>query len=359
MKNAKYKMKSAKLRSAAGGLILNFSFCIFHFAFAVLSAAATESPDRFSIIVPADGSLVEGDTVSFVIKVNKSGTDAVRISRKNRDTSHFGFSKMGSVPIFSTEGRDYFCKSVPLDYGPNEFVAEVLEKGRVAETKKLTVFYRSDISKEFRMNPPGFQRKPFHTAGMEAGCAVCHRTAASDADIKPARPEQSLCYACHKMITARSNVHGPAARWDCLTCHERNSDPVKYSTAKPDKVVCFTCHKEKQEEWRPRKFVHGPTATGKCTICHNPHASNNEFWLRKPAWDLCVNCHEDRASGAHIVVGFGSGAHPVKDRPDPLRPGKEFSCASCHNPHASDSKSLFVNNASDLFELCKTCHKDK
>ncbi|MCL4536836.1 MAG: cytochrome c3 family protein, partial [Nitrospirae bacterium] len=159
-------------------------------------------------------------------------------------------------------------------------------------------------------------------------------------------------------ITEYGYVHGPAARWDCLSCHDKNSKPVKYVTQKPDRDLCFVCHKEQKEEWTPKKYWHGPTATGKCTICHNPHASNNPFWLRKPTWNLCVTCHEERGSGRHVIAGFVFGStHPTKGRPDPIRPGKELSCASCHNPHASNSKSLFANDGISPGSLCQMCHK--
>jgi len=180
----------------------------------------------------------------------------------------------------------------------------------------------------------------------------------SEKDIKPQRPVDSMCYPCHKKITGYGYVHGPAATWNCLSCHDRNAKPVKYITQKPDRDLCFVCHKEKKEEWMPKKYWHGPTATGKCTICHNPHATNNISWLKKPSWDLCITCHEDRASGRHVVAGFVFGSsHPTKGRPDPLRPGKELSCASCHNPHAANSRALFANDLISPGSLCQMCHK--
>ena len=326
-------------------LILFFKF--------VAPVVAVDSSERFSVIMPADSSMVEGDLISFVIKVNKSNADTIKITRNKTEIA--SFTHLGSL----SRGKDYLCKVVSLEFGPNEFVIDALEKGGIVETKKLTVFYRSDISKRFSINPPEFRRNPFHKEDREVGCMKCHRTDVSEEDMKPAKPEGSLCYPCHKMITAYRNVHGPAARWACLTCHDKNTRPVKYTTVKPDRDLCFTCHKEKKEEWKSKKYVHGPTATGKCTICHNPHASDNEFWLRKPTWDLCTGCHEDRASGSHVIVGFGSGTHPTRGRPDPSRYGKELSCASCHNPHASNAKSLFINDADDLYDLCKVCHKNK
>ncbi len=340
-------MKAAveKLRS-----ICFFSpvFLISVFVF-VLPVAATGSPEIFSVVLPADNSMVEGDFVSVVVKVNSGSPDALRVSRNNSDVSN--------APVH--EGKDYYCRTIALAYGPDEITVSALKGGKIVETKKVTVFHRSDISKEYHINPPEFTNNPFHTGDKRNECGLCHRMELSEKDIKPANPGDSMCYQCHKRITSYSNVHGPAARWACLTCHDKSSSPVAFSTKQPDRDACYTCHQEEKEKWTRKKYFHGPTATGKCTLCHNPHASNNPFWLRKPTWDLCVTCHEDRASGAHVIVGFGSGTHPTKGRPDPLRYGKELTCASCHNPHASNSKALFRNDDDDPYNLCKACHKYK
>ncbi|HEX8949599.1 MAG TPA: cytochrome c3 family protein, partial [Dissulfurispiraceae bacterium] len=294
-----------------------------------------------------DQCLVEGDFVSLVVKVNGGAPDALKIIG-NKGGETFG-------PL--EKGKEYYCRTIRLDPGPNEIAVEAVEKGVVVGSKKVTVFRRSDISRRYNFAPPEFERAPFHEEAREAVCKTCHRMDLSGRDVHPARIEESMCFQCHRRITSYSNVHGPAARWDCLTCHERDSKPQRFATRKPEKELCYTCHKEKQEEWTPKKYFHGPTATGKCSICHSPHASDNPFWLKKTTWNLCVTCHEDRASGAHVVVGIGSGTHPTKGKPDPLRYGKELTCASCHNPHASNSKSLFSNNEDDPYSLCKGCHK--
>jgi predicted CXXCH cytochrome family protein len=124
-----------------------------------------------------------------------------------------------------------------------------------------------------------------------------------------------------------------------------------------DDELCFSCHEDRKEEWEGKKFSHGPTAAGECLECHNPHASDNVFWLKKPIWDLCITCHEDKATGRHVIVGFSSNTHPMKDRPDPIREGRDLSCSSCHNPHASDSPKLFNFEVSSSFSLCGVCHK--
>jgi predicted CXXCH cytochrome family protein len=277
--------------------------------------------------------------------------DAIAIIRNNEDI----------FKVTDVKGKEFLCKTIKLSFGPNEIVVNAFEGGfggRKVGSKKATIFLRSDISREFRIATPEFQKKPFHREDNENACLSCHVMKTSERDIKPQRPVDSMCYPCHRKITEYGYVHGPAATWNCLSCHEQNAKPVKYITRQPERELCFVCHKEKKEEWMPKKYWHGPTATGKCSICHNPHASNNISWLKKPSWDLCITCHEDRASGRHVVAGFVFGSsHPTKGRPDPLRHGKELSCASCHNPHAANSRALFANDAISPGSLCRMCHK--
>lgn len=315
----------------------------------ILSSASTSwsSTGKFSIIEPPDKTLFESELMALTVKVNSSEIDAIDIKQDGTTVT---------IPV--KKGSKFICKTLRLKYGPNEIVVSAKAKGEIAESKKIAVFYQSDVSKKHHTHPPVFQRRPFHQKNREGICRECHTMKLAEKYPKPIKPKDSICYQCHKEITAYKNVHGPAARWDCLTCHNKDSRPIKYTTPKPDRRLCFVCHKERKEVWTQKKYWHGPTATGKCTICHNPHASNNIFWLKKPIWNLCVTCHEDKASGRHVIAGFVYGStHPTKGWPDPARPGRKLSCASCHNPHASNSRFLFANDVLSPNSLCEMCHK--
>ena len=158
-------------------------------------------------------------------------------------------------------------------------------------------------------------------------------------------------------MTSNSYVHGPAAVWSCLSCHDPEGKP-KYASNMHDREVCFQCHMTKKTEWNSKKKVHGPVNMGVCSLCHNPHSAKYPFVLRKSPWRLCVTCHADRGSGAHVTSGFISGnPHPTRGRPDPVRQGKELSCTSCHDPHASDSGDLFKYGITDRSILCAVCHQ--
>jgi predicted CXXCH cytochrome family protein len=56
---------------------------------------------------------------------------------------------------------------------------------------------------------------------------------------------------------------------------------------------------------------------------------------------------------------FSTEGHPTRDRQDPVRIGKELTCSSCHNPHASNSPNLWAFDVQSTFELCVKCHYDK
>lgn len=93
-----------------------------------------------------------------------------------------------------------------------------------------------------------------------------------------------------------------------------------------------------------------------CASCHNPHTTANKFSLEKPEADLCAACHEGRATGKHVMAGYGFGDnHPVKGKPDPLRKGRDISCTTCHNTHASTERTLPADKKP--VPMCLMCHK--
>lgn len=309
--------------------------------------AASDS-QSISLLYPQDKSLVEAKLLSVVISLGDGDVDSVSITRNRKDVAN----------LTALRGKKYICKVITVDHGTNDIVVRAIKGGRNVESR-VSVFFRSDLSKKFTKFPPEFEYKPFHSQEREAVCAPCHKMEATERDLKPERPEESSCFACHKRITSFGFVHGPAARWNCIACHNKDSKPSKYATQKPDRDLCLMCHKEKISEWAPKKYVHGPTARGKCTLCHNPHSSENAFWLKKPAWNLCVSCHEEMGKGTHMLKPFAipNKKHPTRGVPDPSRPGKQMSCASCHNAHASNYRALFVVDATDLYAFCQRCHK--
>lgn len=312
----------------------------------------------FEVVVPENNSLFEGELSNIVLRLNIIGIDKISIMGAS--------SKETTLKNISVKkNQKYVCKTIKLAMGPNKITINAIKEHKVIGTKTLTVFYRSDVSKKFTINPLQFLKKPFHKLDNYKLCNKCHKLELPDAiDSAPvflSKKEDSICYNCHKGITNYSNIHGPAAAWACKACHNKKSDSL-YGTLTPINDLCFSCHTEAKEKWTSKVKMHGPTVV-RCTICHNSHASNNYAWLRKPVWDICVTCHDKKASGKHVIVSFiNYDSHPTRlNRPPKKQPGfiwkgKVFSCASCHNPHASDSFILFQNDARKPFGLCVMCH---
>lgn len=341
-------------------------FSIAVFVLAVLWAAdgfcdsQPVSEKMISVNYPPDKTVMEFNLLGISLTVPPGSADLI--------TAVVNYNEIIKI----IPDNKFKCFSVPLSLGKNMVQISVIKAGRVVDEIYINVFRRSDLESMYVKPPADFKKDYFHMKEWQR-CTSCHTIVAAKTDRKPAdisafpsenlkRPfdkagVDSTCYSCHKTLISYPFVHSPAASWSCLSCHDQNARPV-YAVKKPDTKVCFNCHFDKKEDWYSKKYYHGPFSIGKCSICHNPHASENPFELIKDTWDLCISCHIDKGSGRHIVknFSFGSSYHPTRGKPDPSRPGKELTCASCHNPHASDAPYLMRFSYSNIFELCRKCH---
>ena len=303
------------------------------------------SAPALTVLYPPDRSVVGGAGFShLVLESGPSVKVSVRLNGRPVDPSKL-IDKV----------QHYLLR---LEFGTNSVDVEALDGERVVAREKRELFFFSPIAGPKQIVPDGFAANPFHRAGPPAEkCAACHVLEPQKSDLSPTSPAASSCYGCHQDLTRVKNVHGPASLWMCLACHNPTSVPAKYATPVPVRDLCYACHIDQKNYFFSSAYQHGPTATGMCTICHNPHGSDNEFWLKKEPWNLCTTCHADKASGRHVIAWGPSGStHPTRGRPDPMKPEREFSCRSCHNPHASNMPKLWNYNVNSYFELCQTCH---
>jgi len=321
----------------------------------------TAEAEPVSVQYPPDKTVMEYDLLNISLEVSHNSADLIKAKVNGKD-------KAGIVP-----DTKYECFSVPLALGINRIDITATKKGKPVFDATINVFRRSDLAAEYMKIPAGYKKDNFHM-GDNSRCSECHILEPRETDRKPVSPKSfiaeafekktilqatSTCYSCHSKIAVAPHVHGPVAVWSCLSCHDEKADP-KYAVKRPDTEVCYGCHIEQKTDWQSKKFIHGPVTLGKCTICHSPHASRYAFNLYKASWDLCVNCHTDRGSGKHVLGdSFSTEGHPTRGKPDPVRTGKELSCASCHNPHASNYPHLWAFEAQDMFDLCRKCHFDK
>ncbi len=197
-----------------------------------------------------------------------------------------------------------------------------------------------------------------HGAVRLGDCAVCHLPHSSDFPNLAARATiRETCFTCHQDdLTGRAVQHRPAAEGKCDACHDPHGAANRWVLTKGDgKQACYACHRPVDGG----KVKHAALERYGCTGCHDPHGAANRFLLGKTTNDLCVSCHPKQPDGLHVTAGRSSkGGHVVSGLLDPRRPDREFSCASCHDPHGSDSPRLFYMGEGAM-ESCDGCHGDK
>ena len=209
--------------------------------------------------------------------------------------------------------------------------------------------------------------KVVHPA-IRNGCLDCHTNL--DASVRPHKnsgklphgldaKQPDLCLSCHGKLVANKKLRHPAIDMGCTGCHDQHSgkNPRMLKALPPD--LCFKCHDKDDFNG---KFVHGPVKAGQCVTCHEPHASDNANLLKKPGAQMCLECHDDIKDAPHMLAGFSRKGHPIGDekRPqptaDPLRKGKLFYCASCHEPHRSDFDKMRRFDPNLGMGVCQKCH---
>lgn len=211
---------------------------------------------------------------------------------------------------------------------------------------------------------------------VKKGCASCHKTADSSGAHGATKDRVSgwfgsgqseLCFSCHdRSKLSGKYVHAPVSMGYCTGCHNpHNSEYPKLLKAAAGEV-CFICH---DKSGFRKKIVHGPVSAGMCIVCHSPHASEERALLRNKPAVLCFNCHPEVTRERHVTADTRHplGAYEKIDEDkrveyvkkiikDPARPGKEFYCGSCHDPHSADTKYLLRYQPVTMFDLCKKCH---
>jgi predicted CXXCH cytochrome family protein len=257
------------------------------------------------------------------------------------------------VPCATGGKRERFAHcTVALQPGPNEVVVK-----DASGEARVTVVRYATTGTLTGADTKGFGEGTVHRAEVEARCARCHAMDAAKGLPRDTRLPQEACGTCHAEVTARKHQHGPVGARACLMCHDEAAAPQRYAVEWPIQETCFRCHFDIKGQMWTKAWRHGPAAAGRCTTCHDPHGSENVFWLKKPIFDLCTNCHGEKRLDRHVVLGFVYGdSHPVRGRPHPVKPGVEFACSSCHNPHAAQVRYLWQFDATVREDLCRTCH---
>jgi predicted CXXCH cytochrome family protein len=326
------------------------------------SPTAASGRNILTVHYPPDMAVMELNLLGISLSLPRGSADLIEVEVNSQ-------IKASIVPQRKVE-----CLSVPLEVGINQIDIRAKKEDRTVDQVALAVFRRSDLVSKYKKPPAGFAKDYFHLR-ERAQCASCHHLLEpTEADRKAIDIEtfaaeglrdravvasESSCYSCHRGITSYTFVHGPNFVWSCLSCHDSQAEP-KYSLKYPVPELCFKCHGEQKQERSGKKSYHAPYITDKCGICHNPHGSENSYRLDKPIWLLCVSCHPEQGDGRHVIAPYFWGTrhrqHPTHGVPDPSNKGHELTCASCHDPHASDSPMFITKYGPRSFDLCMKCH---
>ncbi len=197
-----------------------------------------------------------------------------------------------------------------------------------------------------------------HGAVLLGDCAVCHDPHSSDSPKLVAKPTvQQTCFLCHQDdLTGRKFIHAPIAK-GCDQCHDAHGAQSRNSLKVGEgKAGCYKCHKPVDTG----KNKHAALERYGCDGCHDPHGTDEPSMMGQKVNDLCKGCHPNE--NERHVTPLAPGGHPIggsgSDLVDPKREGRRFTCASCHNPHGSDSPKL-LRLGSMPMESCAWCHGDK
>lgn len=286
-----------------------------------------------------------------------------RVSQTTQATVRIFVEAHGPVEIRAGERTVGSCRlqgsalthcDAPLEAGENRL--SIVDASGASELTVLRYLTTGPLIPG--VDTAGFGVGTMHRPEVEAQCAKCHDM--NEAGGKPA--DVSLlgtqCARCHADVVARTKQHGPVGQGMCIFCHDAGSRPQRYAVDWPIQRTCFRCHADIEQAMAKKAYRHGPAAAGRCTTCHDPHGSENQFWLkRKSVFEMCTNCHTEKATDRHVVLGFVYGdSHPMRGRPHPMKPGQEFGCSGCHNPHAAQARYLWQYDKTVREDLCRTCH---
>lgn len=205
-------------------------------------------------------------------------------------------------------------------------------------------------------HPPKDNRPQVHSAVKLGRCVACHDPHGSDYDRKlRGEPVAQVCFGCHyDDIDGRKVVHAPVFAGNCTMCHDPHTTDFPKNLRASVNTTCGSCHPDKLRldvlTPHPAVLHYG------CTACHDPHATDNPFRLYKPIVQMCTTCHAGFDDGYHVIQRPQGGGHPIGGRDDPLRPGRELVCTSCHDPHGTNNPRMWYR-AYTRNALCVECHR--
>ena len=199
--------------------------------------------------------------------------------------------------------------------------------------------------------------------GQALACLNCHgdasehiATAGGRNGIFAFREESALeqtarCQGCHRDTHPAYDRSAHAlAGLTCSSCHEQHGQgaatallreartPLDLDAVGVETRICFDCHGAQFAEFAFNERHRLREGILECTSCHDPHASATRSLLGGFKQQQCLDCHIDK--GGPFV--FEHAASRVEG------------CTACHGPHGSPNRHMLGHQR--VGELCFTCH---
>ncbi|SNB46643.1 cytochrome c3 family protein [Geobacter sp. DSM 9736] len=318
--------------------------------FLLLSLLPAWAGAAVTFIYPAEKSWVKRADY-LIVKFNNPEITGAKITINGVESDLLNVG----APEYRKAFDDFLIVRPLWDKGKNAVVIDGYNAGKKVDSAATDIFFNPSF--DLKAVPGEYRPNILHTAANEKLCASCHNMKPTSAQLNSAPGKEHPCFTCHKSMMDVKFVHGPAGTYSCTYCHTIEGDP-KFAVTRRDAALCMECHSDKTEEFKKRKYLHGPIDAGLCEVCHDPHGSAYPSQLRMAAKDLCLSCHAKIATELHAVRTPRGTGHPLSAKEDtsPLRKGKEFSCVSCHKPHAGDVRYYYQSNLEEKMGLCRLCH---
>jgi len=183
--------------------------------------AETAETREVVILYPKDHSVVY-DKVNLVLDPADAPVFQAVVG-----TSHY--------PLVDTSTGKHAYQGLVLMPGINTITVKLFKSSddsagaarKLIATREITVFSRVELYAKGAI-PAGFRQDYFHTRRQEEFCSGCHDLNPGKQAGSPRKPEDVICFGCHKEMPAGKNMHPPAADWDCLACHDPDLYPARY-----------------------------------------------------------------------------------------------------------------------------------
>lgn len=170
-----------------------------------------------------------------------------------------------------------------------------------------------------------------------------------------ARTRSERCLSCHAethpRFSASSHARAGLACNDCHTVHGAGRLEPTPLLAPPGPIerlagvdrasaACFSCHPQPFAQFEMNERHRLREGTLGCASCHDPHAPQSRRLLGGFKQEKCITCHTN--IGGPFV--FEHGASRVEG------------CTACHDPHGSPNRHLL--KFQNVAELCFSCHAE-